>query len=88
MKSEKAKRILDDGGWKVEVGCEDEEYELPYYAVKTEIAEYAIDVAEQEAEERMRNKSHKIIMEMMTGIFKGDMPQKIADEFIQKLNEE
>lgn len=48
----------------------------------------AVEIAEQEAEERMRIKAHKIIKDMMTGIFHGDMPQKIADEFIQKLNEE
>ena len=28
------------------------------------------------------------IKEMMGGIFQGDMPKKIADEFIQKLNDE
>lgn len=38
--------------------------------------------------ERMRNKAHAVILEMMTGIFHGDMPRKIADEFIQKLNED
>lgn len=42
----------------------------------------------QEAEERMREKAHKIVKEMMGGIFQGDMPQKIADEFIQKLSDE
>lgn len=45
-----------------------------------------INLAETEAEERVRTKAHKIIKEMMTGIFQGDMPRKIADEFIQKLN--
>lgn len=39
-------------------------------------------------EERMREKAHKIVKEMMGGIFQGDMPQKIADEFIQKLSDE
>lgn len=47
-----------------------------------------VEIAEQEAEERMREKAHKIVKEMMGGIFQGDMPQKIADEFIQKLTEE
>lgn len=42
----------------------------------------------QEAEERMREKAHKIVKEMMGGIFQGDMPQKIADEFIQKQSDE
>lgn len=45
----------------------------------------AVELAEQEAEERVREKAHKIILDMMTGIFHGDMPRKIADEFIQKL---
>ena len=48
----------------------------------------AIELAEQEAEERMQTKAHKIILDMMTGIFHGDMPKKIANEFIQKLIEE
>lgn len=48
----------------------------------------AIGLAEQEAEERMRAKAHKIIKEMMEGVFQGNMPQNIADEFSQKLNEE
>ena len=48
----------------------------------------AIELAEQDAEERMQTKAHKIVKEMMTGIFQGDMPRKIADEFIQKLNDD
>lgn len=51
------------------------------------IAKSAVELAEQDAEERMQTKAHKIILDMMTGIFHGDMPQKIADEFIQKLTE-
>lgn len=51
------------------------------------IAKSAVELAEQETEERMQTKAHKIILDMMTGIFHGDMPQKIADEFIQKLTE-
>lgn len=47
----------------------------------------AVELAEQEAEERVRIKAHKIVKEMMGGIFQGNMPQKIADEFIQKLND-
>ena len=47
----------------------------------------AVELAEQETEERMRTKAHKIILDMMTGIFHGDMPRNIADEFIQKLAE-
>lgn len=74
MKSEKAKEVL-----------------ARYYDgghICMENAERAVELAEQEAEERMRDKAHRIIKEMMTGVFQGDMPQKIADEFIQKLNEE
>ena len=48
----------------------------------------AINIAEQDAEMRMREKAHKIIKEMMEGVFQGNMPQNIADEFSQKLNEE
>lgn len=36
----------------------------------------------------MQTKAHKIILDMMTGIFHGNMPQKIADEFIQKLTDD
>lgn len=49
--------------------------------------EYCVTRAEQEAEERIRAKAHKIVKEMMEGVFQGNMPQNIADEFIQKLNE-
>ena len=34
----------------------------------------AINIAEQEAEERMREKAHKIIKEMMEGVFKAICP--------------
>lgn len=44
----------------------------------------AAELAEQETEKRMRTKAYKIILDMMTGIFHGDMPRKIAAEFIQK----
>lgn len=49
---------------------------------------HAVELAEQEAEERMQTKAHNIVKEMMTGIFHGDMPRKIADEFIQKLTDD
>lgn len=52
------------------------------------IAKKAVELAEQETEGRMREKAHKIIKEMMEGVFQGNMPQNIADEFSQKLNEE
>lgn len=79
MKSEKAKEILSASS--VTDSCN-------YEYLLTSCAEKAVELAEQEAEERMREKTHKIVKEMMDGVFNGDMPQKIADEFIQKLNEE
>ena len=88
MKSEKARQELEDGSWKVEVGYEGEDVDLPYHAVRVDVAQYAVELAEQEAEERMQTKAHKIILDMMTGIFHGNMPQKIADEFIQKLTDD
>ena len=48
----------------------------------------AVELAEQEAEERIGGKAHKIVKEMMDGLFQGDMPQKIADEFVQRLKDE
>lgn len=39
-------------------------------------AKHAVELAEQEAEERMRTRAHKIILEMMMGIFQGDMPER------------
>lgn len=50
-------------------------------------AKHAVELAEQEAEERMQIKAHKIILDMMTGLFHGRMPSNIANEFVQKLNE-
>lgn len=77
MKSEKAKEYLFKNV-----------LDYPYTGYITEqVAEMAVELAEQEAEERIREKTHKIVKEMMDGVFNGDMPQKIADEFIQKLNE-
>lgn len=67
-------------------------FSAPYQVDET--AEYCrlfkeiAEIAELEAEERMRAKAHKIVKEMMGGIFQGDMPQNIADEFIQKLSNE
>lgn len=50
--------------------------------------EYCVTCAEKEAKERIQAKAHHIIEKMMTGIFQGDMPRKIADEFCKKLIEE
>ena len=57
MKSEKARQELEDGSWKVEVGCEGEDVDSPYHAVRVDVALYAVELAEQEAEERMREKA-------------------------------
>jgi hypothetical protein len=57
MKSEKAKQELEDGSWKVEVGYEGEDVDSPYHAVRVDVAQYAVELAEQEAEERMREKA-------------------------------
>lgn len=57
MKSEKARQELEDGSWKVEVGYEGEDVDLPYHAVRVDVAQYAVELAEQEAEERMRAKA-------------------------------
>lgn len=79
MKSERAKKYIDDDAIMMRNGDR---------MVDASTAYIAIELAEQDAEERMREKAHKIIKEMMEGVFQGNMPQNIADEFIQKLNEE
>lgn len=80
MKSEKAKELIE------RYAVVNSRNDAPTMLKRTVIL--SVETAEQEAEERMRRKAHKIIKDMMTGIFQGDMPQKIADEFIQKLTEE
>ena len=57
MKSEKARQELEDGSWRVEVGDEGEDVDLPYHAVRVDVAQYAVELAELEAEERMRQKA-------------------------------
>lgn len=85
MKSEKAKQYLLNIETEATLmypnfreGCD----------LKMAEAKRAVELAEQDAEMRMRTKAHKIIKEMMEGVFQGNMPQNIADEFSQKLNEE
>ena len=85
MKSERAKQYLLNIETEATVmypnfreGCD----------LKMAEAKRAVELAEQDAEMRMREKAHKIIKEMMEGVFQGNMPQNIADEFSQKLNEE
>lgn len=85
MKSRKAIYFLDR---KSPVIVHPVSKSVTYYSLSRYDAERAVELAEQEAEERMREKAHKIVKEMMTGIFHGNMPQKIADEFIQKLTDD
>ena len=76
MKSEKAKqRLYESFTFNSNIG------------IDRKAAIEAVDLAEQDAEERMKSKAFRIIKEMMEAVFKGDMPRKIADEFIQKLTE-
>lgn len=83
MKSKEAKEFID--------GCMDhltvEMTDHAKWQLRAAMTR-AAELAEQEAEERMQTKAHKIILDMMTGIFHGNMPQKIADEFIQKLTDD
>ena len=79
MKSERANKYIDNDTIEFRNGDR---------MVDASTAYIAVELAEQEAEERILNKVHKTFMDMMTGIFHGDMPQKIADEFIQKLTED
>lgn len=79
MKSEKAKSFIDNDAIQMNNGDR---------MIDASTAYTAVELAEQEAEERMQTKAHKIILDMMTGIFHGNMPQKIADEFIQKLTDD
>lgn len=86
MKSEKAKEYI------THATCTAQEYAERFGGRELVVSRWdvstAIELAEQEAEERMWAKAHKIIKEMMEGIFQGNMPQKIADEFIQKLTDD
>lgn len=45
MKSEKARQELEDGSWRVEVGDEGEDVDLPYHAVRVDVAQYAVELA-------------------------------------------
>lgn len=85
MKSKIAESYMDS---KVEEVDDVIKFGAPKLVVRLHNAIRAVELAEQETEERMREKAHKIIKEMMEGVFQGNMPQNIADEFSQKLNEE
>lgn len=86
MKSERAKRFIDDMSINIEANGNRVISKSTVVGIWN--AYIAIELAEQDAELRLRKKAHKIIKEMMEGVFQGNMPQNIADEFIQKLNEE
>jgi hypothetical protein len=100
MKSEKARQELDDGSWKVEVNCEGEEFDLPYHAVRVDVAQYAVELAEQEAEERMREKAIEVHRKVCffrnfkdntcanTATKCGEHSCHYMNYLIQKLNEE
>ena len=79
MKSERANKYIDNDTIEFRNGDR---------MVDASTAYIAVELAEQEAEERILNKVHKTFMEMMTGLFHGEMPQTLADEFIQKLTED
>ena len=88
MKSEKARQELEDGSWKVEVGYEGEDVDLPYHAVRVDVAQYAVELAEQEAEERMRKKAISAFDDMWfeNGEFEPDYEYHRRN-FIQKLTQ-
>ncbi len=86
MKSERAKRFIDDTSIIIE--ADGNRVISKSTVVGIWNVYMAINITEQDAEMRMREKAHKIIKEMMEGVFQGNMPQNIADEFNQKLNEE
>lgn len=85
MKSEKARKYIED--WTFDATSLVDADGIGAIVLRRYEAVKAVEIAEQEAEERVRIKAHKIVKEMMDGIFHGNMPQKIADEFIQKLND-
>ena len=91
MKSEKARQELEDGSWRVEVGDEGEDVDLPYHAVRVDVAQYAVELAEQEAEERMREKAVSAFDDMW--VENGEAGESETDyeylrkNFIQKLKE-
>ena len=86
MKSERAKRFIDD--LSITIEADGNRVISQSTVVGIWDVYMAINIAEQDAEMRMREKAHKIIKEMMEGVFQGNMPQNIADEFSQKLTEE
>ena len=66
MKSERAKKYIDNDAIVMRNGDR---------MVDASTAYMAIELAEQDAEMRMREKAHKIIKEMMEGVFKAICPK-------------
>lgn len=75
MKSEMAGKYIDNNTITMRNGDR---------MVDTSTAYIAVDSAPTWAED----KTGKMVFDKMTGIFHGDMPQKIADEFIQKMSDD
>lgn len=88
MKSERAEAYINSHAKRAEECCGEVLTYIGQIVLPVVQVIRAVEIAEQEAEERIQTKAHKIILEMMTGIFHGDMPRKIADEFVKKLNDE
>jgi hypothetical protein len=59
MKSEKARQELEDGSWRVEVGDEGEDVDLPYHAVRVDVAQYAVELADALIAELETKKTEK-----------------------------
>lgn len=88
MKSENAEAYINSHAKRAEECCSNVSTYIGKIVLPVVQVINAVEIAEQETEERIGAKAHKIILEMMTGIFHGDMPQNIADEFVKKLNDE
>lgn len=82
MKSQKAKEFIDGIMDHIRISMSDEH---DRQLAKVEIGDHAkeqlqlamfhaVELAEREAEVRMREKAHKIVKEMMESVFQGDMP--------------
>ena len=93
MKSEKARQELEDGSWKVEVGYEGEDVDLPYHAVRVDVAQYAVELAEQEAEERMQERIREDVRTILIPRVKARLERAgdklaglIGDDYILHVN--
>lgn len=88
MKSDKAKEYIDSHAKRIEECIHEASTDIGKTVLPVVQVIHAVEMAEYEVENRMRNKVYKIVNEMMACIFQGDMPRKIANEFIQKLTED